>query len=87
MQFAPPLLYHGWSGHGVWNSFSLLLEWHFIVCLILGFYIFNLDVDVSEESPPPLPERTPESFVLASEHSEYLFYMADVNLAVIILSN
>ncbi|XP_040591070.1 tyrosine-protein phosphatase non-receptor type 12 isoform X3 [Mesocricetus auratus] len=27
------------------------------------------DVDVSEESPPPLPERTPESFVLASEHS------------------
>nr|XP_048289485.1 tyrosine-protein phosphatase non-receptor type 12 isoform X1 [Myodes glareolus] len=28
------------------------------------------DVDVSEESPPPLPERTPESFVLASEHNE-----------------
>ncbi|XP_038171253.1 tyrosine-protein phosphatase non-receptor type 12 isoform X2 [Arvicola amphibius] len=27
------------------------------------------DVDVSEESPPPLPERTPESFVLASEHT------------------
>ncbi|XP_004639306.1 tyrosine-protein phosphatase non-receptor type 12 [Octodon degus] len=27
------------------------------------------DVDVSEDSPPPLPERTPESFVLASEHS------------------
>ncbi|XP_012505745.1 PREDICTED: tyrosine-protein phosphatase non-receptor type 12 [Propithecus coquereli] len=26
------------------------------------------DVDVSEDSPPPLPERTPESFVLASEH-------------------
>lgn len=24
-----------------------------------------LDADVSEESPPPLPERTPESFVLA----------------------
>lgn len=23
------------------------------------------DADVSEESPPPLPERTPESFVLA----------------------
>uniref|UniRef100_A0A2K6G795 Tyrosine-protein phosphatase non-receptor type 12 n=1 Tax=Propithecus coquereli TaxID=379532 RepID=A0A2K6G795_PROCO len=31
------------------------------------------DVDVSEDSPPPLPERTPESFVLASEHSECLF--------------
>ncbi|KAL1777672.1 tyrosine-protein phosphatase non-receptor type 12 isoform X1 [Sigmodon hispidus] len=27
------------------------------------------DTDVSEESPPPLPERTPESFVLASEHN------------------
>lgn len=38
------------------------------------FYVFNVDVDVNEESPPPLPERTPESFVLASEHSEYLFY-------------
>ncbi|KAM6152236.1 tyrosine-protein phosphatase non-receptor type 12 isoform 2-T2 [Erethizon dorsatum] len=29
----------------------------------------NRDVDVSEDSPPPLPERTPESFVLASEHN------------------
>lgn len=29
--------------------------------------MFNLDADVSEESPPPLPERTPESFVLAGE--------------------
>lgn len=27
------------------------------------------DVDVSEDSPPPLPERTPESFVVASEHN------------------
>lgn len=27
------------------------------------------DVDGIEESPPPLPERTPESFVLASEHN------------------
>ncbi|XP_058153956.1 tyrosine-protein phosphatase non-receptor type 12 isoform X1 [Dasypus novemcinctus] len=27
------------------------------------------DIDVNEESPPPLPERTPESFVLASEHN------------------
>ncbi|XP_031794547.1 tyrosine-protein phosphatase non-receptor type 12 isoform X2 [Sarcophilus harrisii] len=27
------------------------------------------DVDVSEDSPPPLPERTPESFVLASDHN------------------
>ncbi|DAA30666.1 tyrosine-protein phosphatase non-receptor type 12 [Bos taurus] len=27
------------------------------------------DVDVSEDSPPPLPERTPESFVLANEHN------------------
>uniref|UniRef100_H0XVP9 Tyrosine-protein phosphatase non-receptor type 12 n=1 Tax=Otolemur garnettii TaxID=30611 RepID=H0XVP9_OTOGA len=27
------------------------------------------DVDGSEDSPPPLPERTPESFVLASEHN------------------
>ncbi|XP_028934066.1 tyrosine-protein phosphatase non-receptor type 12 isoform X1 [Ornithorhynchus anatinus] len=27
------------------------------------------DVEVSEESPPPLPERTPESFVLTSEHN------------------
>lgn len=27
------------------------------------------DVDPSEDSPPPLPERTPESFVLASEHN------------------
>ncbi|XP_048642161.1 tyrosine-protein phosphatase non-receptor type 12 isoform X2 [Marmota marmota marmota] len=27
------------------------------------------DGDVSEDSPPPLPERTPESFVLASEHN------------------
>ncbi|XP_017653044.2 tyrosine-protein phosphatase non-receptor type 12 isoform X2 [Nannospalax galili] len=27
------------------------------------------DVDASEESPPPLPERTPESFVLAGEHN------------------
>lgn len=27
------------------------------------------DVDVSEDSPPPLPERTPESFVLAGEHN------------------
>lgn len=49
--------------------------------------MFNLDVDVSEESPPPLPERTPESFVLASEHSEYLFYIAGFHLAAIILSN
>ncbi|XP_042540600.1 tyrosine-protein phosphatase non-receptor type 12 isoform X1 [Dipodomys spectabilis] len=30
------------------------------------------DVDISEDSPPPLPERTPESFVLASEQSEYI---------------
>ncbi|KAM6201585.1 tyrosine-protein phosphatase non-receptor type 12 [Rhynchocyon petersi] len=27
------------------------------------------DVDLSEDSPPPLPERTPESFELASEHN------------------
>ncbi|XP_035866604.1 tyrosine-protein phosphatase non-receptor type 12 isoform X2 [Phyllostomus discolor] len=27
------------------------------------------DVAISEDLPPPLPERTPESFVLASEHS------------------
>ncbi|XP_036616196.1 tyrosine-protein phosphatase non-receptor type 12 isoform X2 [Trichosurus vulpecula] len=27
------------------------------------------DVDISEELPPPLPERTPESFVLASDHN------------------
>ncbi|XP_054255389.1 tyrosine-protein phosphatase non-receptor type 12 [Indicator indicator] len=27
------------------------------------------DADSSEDSSPPLPERTPESFVLASEHS------------------
>ncbi|XP_036102062.1 tyrosine-protein phosphatase non-receptor type 12 isoform X3 [Molossus molossus] len=27
------------------------------------------DVDVSEDLPPPLPERTPESFLLASEHN------------------
>ncbi|KAB0343182.1 hypothetical protein FD754_020108 [Muntiacus muntjak] len=27
------------------------------------------DVDVIEDSPPPLPERTPESFVLANEHN------------------
>ncbi|KAL0619742.1 Tyrosine-protein phosphatase non-receptor type 12, partial [Plecturocebus cupreus] len=27
------------------------------------------DVDASEDSPPPLPERTPESFLLASEHN------------------
>ncbi|XP_069852438.1 tyrosine-protein phosphatase non-receptor type 12 isoform X4 [Dipodomys merriami] len=27
------------------------------------------DVDISEDSPPPLPERTPESFVLASEQN------------------
>lgn len=27
------------------------------------------DVDINEDSPPPLPERTPESFVLASEHN------------------
>nr|XP_020042909.1 tyrosine-protein phosphatase non-receptor type 12 [Castor canadensis] len=27
------------------------------------------DVDVNEDSPPPLPERTPESFVLASEYN------------------
>lgn len=38
------------------------------------FYVFVIDVDVSEDSPPPLPERTPESFVLASEHSEYIFW-------------
>lgn len=38
-------------------------------------YIFNIDVDVSEDLPPPLPERTPESFVLASEHSEYLLVL------------
>lgn len=37
------------------------------------FYVFTVDVYVSEDSPPPLPERTPESFVLANEHSEYLF--------------
>lgn len=37
------------------------------------FYVFNIDVAISEDLPPPLPERTPESFVLASEHSEYLF--------------
>ncbi|EMP32122.1 Tyrosine-protein phosphatase non-receptor type 12 [Chelonia mydas] len=30
---------------------------------------FDLDADVSEDSSPPLPERTPESFVLASEQS------------------
>uniref|UniRef100_A0A8D0H059 Tyrosine-protein phosphatase non-receptor type 12 n=1 Tax=Sphenodon punctatus TaxID=8508 RepID=A0A8D0H059_SPHPU len=29
------------------------------------------DGDASEDSSPPLPERTPESFVLASEESEY----------------
>lgn len=38
------------------------------------FYVFNIDVDVSEDSPPPLPERTPESFVLANEHSEFIFW-------------
>ncbi|KAK2499053.1 hypothetical protein MC885_005552, partial [Smutsia gigantea] len=27
------------------------------------------NVDINEDSPPPLPERTPESFVLASEHN------------------
>ncbi|XP_054997108.1 tyrosine-protein phosphatase non-receptor type 12 [Sorex araneus] len=27
------------------------------------------DVDTNEDSPPPLPERTPESFVVASEHN------------------
>ncbi|KAI1239467.1 hypothetical protein IHE44_0012590 [Lamprotornis superbus] len=31
--------------------------------------IFDLDADASEDSSPPLPERTPESFVLASEQS------------------
>lgn len=45
--------------------------------------MLTLDVDVSEESPPPLPERTPESFVLASEHSEYFFYIADFYLAAL----
>ncbi|XP_006882661.1 PREDICTED: tyrosine-protein phosphatase non-receptor type 12-like [Elephantulus edwardii] len=30
------------------------------------------DVDISEDSPPPLPERTPESFELASEHNTSL---------------
>lgn len=54
MEFVPPLLRLGWGGNGVWNSFSLLLgrdfffkiskcfllfEWHFIVCLILEFYV------------------------------------------------
>lgn len=34
--------------------------------------MFDLDADSSEDSSPPLPERTPESFVLASEHSESL---------------
>ncbi|XP_077011311.1 tyrosine-protein phosphatase non-receptor type 12 isoform X1 [Tamandua tetradactyla] len=29
----------------------------------------NSDVDTNEDSPPPLPERTPESYVLASEHN------------------
>ncbi|XP_077603052.1 tyrosine-protein phosphatase non-receptor type 12 isoform X3 [Crocuta crocuta] len=32
------------------------------------------DVDGSEDSPPPLPERTPESFVLASEHNTPVRY-------------
>lgn len=38
--------------------------------------MFNSDADVSEESPPPLPERTPESFVLAGERNEYFFHIA-----------
>lgn len=36
--------------------------------------IFDLDADASEDSSPPLPERTPESFVLASEQSEFLMF-------------
>lgn len=34
--------------------------------------VFDLDADTSEDSSPPLPERTPESFVVASEQSEFL---------------
>lgn len=37
---------------------------------------FHLDADNSEDSSPPLPERTPESFVLASEPSEF-FMLCD----------
>lgn len=36
--------------------------------------MFDLDADASEDSSPPLPERTPESFVLASEQSEFLMF-------------
>lgn len=36
--------------------------------------MFDLDADASEDSSPPLPERTPESFVLASEQSESLIF-------------
>lgn len=36
--------------------------------------VFDLDADTSEDSSPPLPERTPESFVLASEQSEFLMF-------------
>lgn len=31
----------------------------------------TLDAGAVEESSPPLPKRTPESLVLASEQSEY----------------
>lgn len=43
-------------------------------CVFLTYLnvVFDLDADTSEDSSPPLPERTPESFILASEPSEFL---------------
>lgn len=45
----------------------------FFLLMVFALSVFDPDVDVSEDSPPPLPERTPESFVLAGEHRECLF--------------
>jgi len=45
------------------------------VCVLIYLNVmFDLDADTSEDSSPPLPERTPESFVLASEQSEFLTF-------------
>lgn len=39
VQFAPPLLYHGWRGNGVWNSF-FFAAWTAFYCLFNSWILY-----------------------------------------------
>lgn len=56
---------HGWHLTADW--LSCLSSWPVIdIASHLTFDLFNPDCWDSDDSPPPLPARTPESFILAT---------------------